>query len=158
MNPELVAGIFGVAVITLVFLINAIRKRSTRKEENIAVRPKLVIINEDSKGGPLKIVLYNSGVGAAYIDQIEIILDGLLIPANDKDIVRNVLSRLGLSGYNILCYVPAKDEAIQPEQRCVLIEANPITEREHSEILAALNRLSFKVRYSSANDEKFAVS
>jgi len=158
MNPELMAALFGIVIITAALFITLMQRRSVRKTNSVAVLPKLTIKLEEVPGKPIKIILHNTGVGDAYIEQVEIMIDGITIPADIKSTVENAVSHLGLSGYDIICYVPSKGEAIRPGQMSVLIEANPIDVKEHEKISSALRRLSFRIKYKSVYTEEFVVS
>ena len=158
MNPELMAAVFGIAIILAAIIINAMQRRSAAKANSYAALPHLEINREETNGRALKIILHNSGVGDACVEQVEIFVDGLTIPADIKSTVENALSHLGLSGYDIICYVPSKGELIHAGQSSVLTEANPVNSEEQKKIFSLLNRLKFRVKYKSVYDEEFVVS
>ena len=158
MNPELMAAVFGIAIILAAIIINAMQRRSAAKANSYAALPRLEINREETNGRALKIILHNSGVGDACVEQVEIFVDGLTIPADIKSTVENALSHLGLSGYDIICYVPSKGELIHAGQSSVLTEANPVNSEEQKKIFSLLNRLKFRVKYKSVYDEEFVVS
>ncbi len=155
MNPELMAALFGASIIVAAIFVTLMQKRSAGQMSKLAVRPKLAIERKEIPETPLKIILHNSGAGNAYIEQIEILIDGITIPADIKSTVENAVSHLGLSGYDVICFMPSKGEAIQPGQKSALIEANPIDAKEYEKISSAFERLSFRIKYKSACDEKF---
>ena len=158
MNPELMAAVFGIAIILVAIIINAMQRRSAAKANSFTSLPHLEINREETDGRAVKIILHNSGVGDACVEQVEIFVDGLIIPADIKSTVENALSRLGLSGYDIICYVPSNGELIHAGQSSVLIEANPVNSEEQKKIFSLLNRLKFRVKYKSVYDEEFVVS
>ena len=158
MNPELMAAVFGIAIILVAIIITVMQRRSAGKVNSLAALPRLEINREETNGRALKIVLHNSGVGDACVEQVEIFVDGLMIPADIKSTVENALSHLGLSGYDIICYVPSKGELIHAGQSSVLTEANPVNSEEQKKIFSLLNRLTFSIKYKSVYDEEFVVS
>ncbi|MEW5843108.1 MAG: hypothetical protein AB1775_07575 [Bacteroidota bacterium] len=158
MNPELMAAVFGIAIILAAIIINAMQRRSAAKANSYAALPHLEINRERTDGCAVKIILHNSGVGDACVEQVEIFVDGLIIPADIKSTVENALSHLGLSGYDIICYIPSNGELIHADQSSILIEANPVNAEEQKKISSLLNRLTFKIKYKSVYDEEFVVS
>ena len=158
MNPELMAAFFGILIIITAIFITVMQRMSARKISSLAVRPSLEIKREQINGRPIKIILHNSGAGAAYIEQVELAVDNLNIDRDLQPSIEKAISNLGLNGLDIISYIPSNGEIIQADQSAVLFEANPINIEEQKKISTVLPRLIFRIRYKSIYNETFMLS
>ena len=155
MKPELVALIFGVMLAVFAGLLKLLKNYSFRKQEKLSVHPSLKIDREIQSDKPIKIILHNSGVGSAYLDNFSVYANRSASENKVFSSLYEAVANLGLNSSDVICYSPSKNEEIPPNSSKILFEANPINSADHAKICAALPALSFKINYSSIYDEKF---
>ena len=157
MRPELLALMFGALIGCMALIAAGIRNISTRKQNRISVRPSLRIERNVNKDQPIKIIIQNCGMGTAYIDKFEIQVDDILISGEYKNGMDRIINLLGLNGLDIMsCFLNNGDE-LEVNETIILFEANPINSNDYEKIYTALQRLKFKIMYSSVYNETFAV-
>jgi hypothetical protein len=153
MNPEVMAGIFGLGLIALTAIMFFIKRFISRRQERISVRPHLIITREILDDRPIQIRLINDGVGPAYIDNFQIQIDS----GSDSYDFLSSIKKIGLSGTDVIYYSPNKDEELPLNETRVLFEANPINNIDREKICSAVSRLSFIIGYNSMYDDKFQI-
>lgn len=149
MKPELAAAAFGI-VMVLFSIAARIRHNATEKRKRInSAKPDLIIELIRTENHSLKIILKNIGVGSAFINTFEAVVNNKSIGIQKGTQLNSMLGMLGLNGLDVLCYVPMRNEKIEPGESCFLIEANPSGSAEYSKIESALMKLSFRINYQS---------
>ncbi len=157
MKPELVAAIFGIALAAFAGIVKLTKNISARNRERFSVRPFLQIKKEAEQEKPIKIILTNSGVGPAFIDEFTV--NATSNEAGEKKYTdfHTAASKIGLNGSDIIFYSPSNEEEIPAGGTRIILEANPINSVEHGNICRAINGLAFHVNYSSVYGDKFQI-
>lgn len=157
MKPELLAIIFGAIIGCMAIIAEVIKELKIRKRDKISNRPSLIIERENFTDLPLKITLTNTGRGIALIDKFEIQVDDIFISGEYKKSTERVVSLLGLNGLDIIVTFLNRGDEIDVNQPHLLLEANPINSDDYQKISSALQRLNYKVKYSSIYNEAFVL-
>ena len=156
MNPEAMTGLFGVIAIILVGALVWIKKLQSHRQIKKSVRPQLVMERNLTNTLPLRITCTNKGLGPAYIQKIDVHVDGLCFTGLKS--FTDALNKVGLKTSDVIFYTPAYDECLEINAKSVLLEANPLNNSEHERILKAVSKINFRIEYASIYGEEFVLS
>ena len=156
MNPEVMTGLFGVIAIILVGALAWIKKLQDRRQLKKSVRPQLVIERDVTSNLSLKIIFANKGLGPAYIQKFDVLVDGICFSGLKS--FTDALNKTGLKTSDVIFYTPVYDECLEINAKSVLLEANPLNNSEHERILKAVSKINFRIEYASMYGEEFILS
>lgn len=153
------------AVIALCALGLAIYQAfSTRRHNRLSVRPRLFVVPNRALSpgiGTFSVTLRNGGLGPALISGFEVLLDKKPASLDDRNIATALIGTVvgkPLSRFQYHLLSPAS--VVAKDEQLVLLEiAFPAAStQDYETVLAALERLAVRIRYSSMYGENFECS
>lgn len=127
----------------------------TRKHNRLSVKPLLIIESYAIQSEPIRVKLFNNGLGTAIVKRIEYIIDDKTVIKTDGPSVKEMLIQLGLAKYSKLFVDIGLDEAISVNAPYILFELIPLDLKQTGIVIHTLQRLQIKITYESIYEEQF---
>lgn len=154
MDTEIIISLSSVGIACIALFIGVWQGFVTRQHNRLSVRPHLRIDRSEFK--IIKITLHNTGIGPAFIDDIELKLDDEVIIGDHKTRMDAIIGKLSILNIDVRYGTLFKEEAITAGEEYILLEilTNPDI---HDNLASKIGRITYSVKYKSVYGERFKV-
>lgn len=126
-----------------------------RAHFRLSVKPHIVVHWAILPGQPVTFTMTNNGLGPAIIKKFFVVIDGKEFNADETEPFPKCLQMLNLLGTEYTYHLPTKGDAVGVNQKLILLELKG-SNVAHEELAGILERMKFKVIFSSMyNDKEF---
>ncbi len=162
MNWEAVGSVGAVLVAVVALVAAIVEGRAARKHNRLSVRPLLRIDCYENEG----ISLHNTGAGPAILQEFLVFADGRQVEATDDSPAALVAAEaVGLWSLlpqpqpdedQLSAYTPDVGDSLMAQERFNLLGINilPVEREDRAAVFAALQRITFRIRYASVYEEE----